>query len=258
MKNNEKQCYDPGMAYIVVTFFLFTISCFGQYYPNQQNNSISVEADAEILVAPNQVEILAGIETNEVTLTEARLENSKRAGAVLAAARKLGIADGDLKTDFFRVEPAYSNRPGERASGPPIRFWVRSNLSITLHDPAKYEELLVAVLDAGATHIHRTSFVNTELRKYRDQARDLAVKAGVEKAKDLAAAANSSISSKPTNIALRGMWDYSSYDYWGNNYGGAAMSQNRSVANEAPGSGSVSLGRISVKASVSLTFTLNP
>ena len=36
------------------------------------------------------------------------------AGAILAAARKIGIADGDLKTDFFRVEPAYSSRPEDR------------------------------------------------------------------------------------------------------------------------------------------------
>jgi uncharacterized protein YggE len=38
-----------------------------------------------------------------------------------------------------------------------------------------------AAVDAGATHIHGVDFETTELRKYRDQARSLAVKAATEK-----------------------------------------------------------------------------
>ena len=94
------------MAYIVLTFFLFTLSCFGQY-PNQ---TITTDGDAQILVAPDQVEILAGIETNEVALTDARNENSKRARAILAPAKKLGVADGDSKTDFFALKQITSKK----------------------------------------------------------------------------------------------------------------------------------------------------
>ena len=243
------------MAYIVLTFFLFTISCFGQY----SNPTITTEGDAQILVAPDQVEIVAGIETNEVALADARNENAKRARAILAAAKKLGVADGDSKTDFFRVEPNYKqdNIGGTMHSiGPPIRYWVRSNVSILLKDPSKYEELLVAILDAGATHIHRTAFSTTQLKKYRDQARDLAVKAAIQKAKDLVASAGLQIDPKPINISVRGVWDTSSYGYWGGGGPNEYMSQNRVTASEAPGAGSVSLGRISVSAAVSLTFKL--
>lgn len=47
---------------------------------------------------------------------------------------------------------------------------------------SKFDELLSSALQAGATHVYGISFRSTELKKYREQARSLAVKAALEKA----------------------------------------------------------------------------
>ena len=54
-------------------------------------------------------------------------------------------------------------------------------------DPGpKFEDLLSDALEAGVTHVQGIEFRTTELRKHRDRARSLALKAAQEKAELLA------------------------------------------------------------------------
>src|SRR5207248_8016628 len=122
------------------------------------------------------------------------------------------------------------------------------------------EEVLAAAVDAGATHIHHVEFETTELRKYRDEARALAVKAAAEKARDMAAAAGLKIAGPPTGISS---WNSGARSWYGSGWGfgggSGAMAQNV-VAYGGPGGGASegtdALGRISVTASVSMTYQL--
>jgi len=130
-------------------------------------------------------------------------------------------------------------------------------VAITLRDVSRFERLLSAVLTAGANRVYEVDFQTSELRKYRDQARELAVKAAIEKATAMASAAGSKVS-KPESI--------SAYNYGGGSaYGRNMMQQNvsQNVVSSAPGggdevSGTMAPGRIRVRASVSLTFRLLP
>lgn len=68
-----------------------------------------------------------------------------------------------------------------------IGYFVRKTVVVTLSDLALFESLLSQSLEAGATHVHGVEFRTTELRRYRDQARALAVNAAREKAEALCA-----------------------------------------------------------------------
>jgi len=52
-----------------------------------------------------------------------------------------------------------------------IGYFVRKNISITLKDVSKFEQLLSNVLQAGVNYVHGIDFRTTELRKHRDEAR---------------------------------------------------------------------------------------
>ena len=97
--------------------------------------------------------------------------------------------------------------------------------------------------------------MTTQLRKYRDEARALAIKAAIEKANDLASAAGMKVIGKPTGISS---YSYGGGSWYGRTRGGSMMAQN--VYQNAPGggelSGTIALGKISVTASVSATFRL--
>src|SRR5262249_58226568 len=61
-------------------------------------------------------------------------------------------------------------------------------MTITVRDISKLDALVESLVKAGGNRIDSIQYETSELRKYRDQARDLAVKAAREKAQALAAA----------------------------------------------------------------------
>ena len=102
---------------------------------------------------------------------------------VLAAAEQLGIPAKDIQTDHISIEPRYRDSYEQRDF---IGYFVRQTIVITLKDVSQFEDLLTAVLDAGANYVHGIQFRTTELRKHKDEARALAINAAREKAVALA------------------------------------------------------------------------
>jgi uncharacterized protein len=108
------------------------------------------------------------------------------------------------------------------------------------------------------THVHGIEFRTTELRKHRDQARMLALKAAQEKAELLTRETGSKLG-KVLSIGEASFGYSSSYaSWWGERYGGG-MSQNVSQT-----FGGVSMvsdstlapGHISIRATVGASFAL--
>jgi hypothetical protein len=215
-------------------------------------HTISVTGDAEIKVVPDRVLVVVGVETRHQALAEARRQNDVLARAVIAAAATLRIDPSNVQTDFIQVHIRYDTTNRAVVS----YYEVEKAISVTLEDISRFEDFLNAALDAGANHIYRVSFYTTELRKHRDQARALAVKAAIEKANDMAAAAGLRVAGKPLGI--------SSYSYgggsWYGRYGdhGIPTAQNVYLAGPSGANeGTVALGRISVTATVTMSFLLD-
>ena len=114
------------------------------------------------------------------------------------AARDFHIDEGDIQTDSIHVEMAYDSHDGTVVD----YYQVTKSVQVFLRDVSKFEPLLTGVLRAGANHIYDVQFSTSELRKYRDQARALAVKAAIEKANDLASAAGLKVAGKPAGFPL--------------------------------------------------------
>ena len=231
------------MRYIT-TLALFALPLFAQA------QDLSVTGDAEIQVTPDRVRLALGVETRDKLLAQARLRNDSGVKAVLAAVRAIGVDSGDIQTDFMKVDMRYQNGDGTAVD----YYIVEKTIAVTLKNVARFEDLLNAVLDAGANHIYDVDFTTTELRKHRDEARALAAKAALEKARDLAITAGMSLIEKPAGISTS---SYGGGSWYGRFRNGAFVSQN--VYQNASGStttGSIALGKISVTASVSMTFHL--
>ena len=113
----------------------------------------------------------------------------------------------------------------------------------------------------GVNYIHGIDFQTTEFKKYREQARELALKAAKEKAEKMAAVLGQSVGA-PIQISESysgsPWWYWSSWSGWG--YGrNQSMAQN--VIENVPGdsgeiSETVALGKISIRAAVTVTFEL--
>ena len=237
---------------LVVLLFLFPFSPAKA----QSSRSISVSGEAQVNVVPDQVILTLGIETWDKVLKTAKADNDTRVARILAVAKKYDVPAEKVKTDYITIEPRYQNGYTQSDF---IGFFVRKNIVITLNDISKFEDLLSDSLDAGANFVHGIQFRTTELRKYRDHAREAAIKAAKEKAAALAGAIGLKIG-KATAISEDSFgWWY--YGGWWGSMGGGAQSQN--VMQNAPSSGSptgddntLAPGQIAVTARVSLVFEL--
>jgi len=218
--------------------------------------SISVTGEAEIRVVPDEVLITLGVETSHRDLSVAVRRNDQRVAEVIRVAAAHGIQSKDIQTDYISIEPSYDDYYAD----PPIisGFVVRKSVVVTSKDIGKFERLLTALSETGITNVHGVQFRTTELRKYRDQARALATKAALEKARDMAGVLGMKVG-LATSMAENqvGWWSWYGYGWWGNR--SQQMTQNVVVnVEDVPLSSDSTFapGQISVTARVSITFQM--
>jgi uncharacterized protein YggE len=221
-----------------------------------QGGEISVNGEAMVRVEPDEILVTFGIETRDKDILVAKRMNNDILQKALAAIQECGVSEQDIQTDHLSIQEGYD---GAHVPKNFIGYFVRNTLVVTLDEASEVEELVTQALVAGVNYLHGIEFRTTELRKYRDQARELALQAALEKAERMAAVLGQSVGS-PVQISEG--WSPSMYPSswsgWG--YGrGRGMSQNV-IQNAEGGSGeitdTIALGKISIQASVRVTFEL--
>jgi uncharacterized protein YggE len=220
--------------------------------------TIKVSGNAQVMVAPDEVILTLGAESWAVKLIAAKANNDLIVQKVIGVTKQFNIPAKDVQTDYLNIQPSFDNYEQHALTG----YYVRRNVVITLKDLTRFEDLLSATLEAGVNYVHGIDFRTSELRKYRDQARDLALQAAKEKAQAMAARLGQTVGDPLTIQESNNYWytPYSSYWSWGYNGG---MSQN--VVQNAAGPASSDLsqseqamapGQIAVSATVEVEFVM--
>lgn len=219
---------------------------------------ITASGESVVYVTPDRIDVALGIETRDLDILSAKQKNNDILKKTLAAIEELGVAGKDIQTDHLSIEPRYRNDYDKEIF---LGYFVRNTLTVTLNDPTLVEELLAKVLQAGVNYIHGVNFQTTALRRFRDQAREAALKAAKEKADAMARALGQSVGA-PVQISENTSgqpWSYySSWFSWG--YGrGQANAQNvvQYALSSSGGSGeTIAIGKIAVRANVTVVFEL--
>lgn len=218
---------------------------------------ISVSGSAEVKVIPDEVFVNVGIEIRDADLAKAKREHDLLMERALAYLKAEKIDAKDIQTDYINIQPTYERDSNSK----PIAYIVRKSIEIRLADVKKLESLISGLLENGVNNVHGITLRTTELRKYRDQARAMAIRAAREKADALASELGVKCG-KPYNINANewGGW-WNSGRYWGGS--GHYAYQNTSFNGSVPATGnpadngsSLSLGQISVSATVNVSFLL--
>lgn len=149
-----------------------------------QPRLITVTGEAEVRVVPDEVVFDLTVQTLNRDMRVAKSQTDERLKRTLELTRKYKIAPADVQTDYVRLEPRYRGGDETRTL---VGYSVRKDLVFTLRDASQAEELLSEVIEAGITRINSVNFRSSQLRKHRDEARALAIKAAREKAVALTA-----------------------------------------------------------------------
>lgn len=173
---------------------------------------------------------------------------------LLQAVRNTGVEDRHIATDNLNVSLRYY--PNDYMTS--ISAYVVSRTyAATLKDPAKLEPFIDTILQNGANQLTDVQFYNTEMRKHRDKARQLAIKAAKEKATALAEAVDCRIGQPRTIGETSSYWSPSrSSQFRGHMFQNVV--QEAPVETPAPEGETMPLGQIGIKATVSATFDLEP
>jgi uncharacterized protein YggE len=206
---------------------------------------VRVVGTAEVKVVPDRAVIEVGVERQDPSASAAKHAEDAAARRILATLRGNGIDGKDIQTTFLSLQPQSRYVKKVRIS----YFVAQQTLTIMVRDLAKLDELLEALVKAGGNRIDSIGYETSDLRKYRDQARDLAVKAAREKAEALAKALGQEIG-KAQSIEEVAESEYSRgrtsnvIDYF-------------AVADKARAGPSIAVGQKTVSASVTVQFELN-
>src|SRR5215468_3880528 len=238
------------MRYVALFLIVCCVLSNAQIFRDKP--TVEVNGDAEVKVVPDRVSIQFGVETRNASLEAATAGTDAAVKKIIAAFRKLGIDESDIQTDYIRVEIAYAN---EGRSTTIDHYSAIKGVQVTLKDVARFDQLLQTGLKSGANKIDNVDFSTSELRKYRDQARAMAVKAAIEKAHDVAKAGEFRIAEKPLTVnASNSSVFWPVYGY--GRYSGYMQNAVQNVGGSAGSGDSVALGKISVSASVTMVFEI--
>ena len=221
---------------------VFTACCLWAQEKNAQPRGVTTTGTAEISVVPDLVLLQVGVENQSPRARTAKAAADATSRKILAALKDLGIDSKDIQTAYLSLQPQFDYRKGMQIS----YFSAEQSLTVKLRDISKIDDVLDALIKAGGNRVDGIEYQSSELRKYRDQARDEAVKAAHEKAEALAKAVGQQIG-KAISIEEERPQLYSPYS---NVAFEAGMSRAKA---RGP---STSPGQMKVNASVTVTFDL--
>lgn len=212
--------------------------------------SIEVSGTGELKVVPDEIVLIFGIETQDMSLDKAKTENDTRARKILLLVKELQIDPKDVQTDYVSISPEYEREDSKTVFK---GYEVSVSIQVLLHDTARYDELVTKALSAGANRLHRVDFRSSEVRKHREEARRMALVAARKKAEKMAAALDCRIG-KPLSIVENHQSSLFGSGRFVNN---TAQSFEEEPSRDPDSDQStLALGRISVTAMVSVRFEL--
>lgn len=209
---------------------------------------ITVTGQAEVLVVPDEVAFNLRVVTMDKELSPAQAKNDQVVKTLLAMARKYQIPPTQVQTDHISLSQRFSDEDATKKPSVFLGYTVSKKVSIILRDVSKAEDLLADIFKSGVSNIEDVDFRSTQLRKYKDQARALAIRAAQEKATALTREIGQTIG-KAYSITEEGLNNFSYSQNVSNN-----MSSVRGSSSDEPST--IALGQISITARVVVSFEL--
>lgn len=206
---------------------------------------VRVTGTSEVKVAPDRAVIELGVQKQDPNASAAKRAADQASRRILAALKAQGVDEKDMQTTYLSLQPESYTRKGVRIS----YFVANETMLITVRDLSRLDSLLEELVKAGGNRIDSIGYEVSDMRKYRDQARELAIKAAREKAQALAQALGQE-AGKAHSIEEVAEPEYAL----------AGMRANSAYAYEAPAktlSPSIAPGQKTISASVVVSFDLN-
>ncbi|HET7570757.1 MAG TPA: SIMPL domain-containing protein [Gammaproteobacteria bacterium] len=162
---------------------LLSVPVFAQGMP--AGPYITVSGQGRVQVVPDVLDIHLSVEKRDKSIEAAQRDVDRHTAQAVEVARRFGIAKADITSTRVSISPQYDYQ-----SKPPrlLGYDVRREVSLTLRDIGKYDQLLSALVKAGVNRISGVSARYSKPATLRDEAFARAVADARAKAGKLAQA----------------------------------------------------------------------
>jgi uncharacterized protein YggE len=176
-----------GAALLIVASLM--AGCAGALESTEARRAIAVTGTGSVSMRPDLAVVTLGAEARRPGLADAVADVSQRMTAVLARLRALGIAERDVRTVTYAIEPrATSPRPDE---APPriTAYHVANVVQVKSRRLDGVAALVEAAVTAGANTVRGIAFTVEDPAAAQAEARTLAVRDAAARARRIADAA---------------------------------------------------------------------
>ncbi len=139
---------------------------------------IKVRADGEVKAIPDRVVIVLGVQSRDSLMNNAKAQNDDMTLKMIRIAKKYGVRDSNISTEYYVVEPKYEDHIKTKFIG----YWVSRRIVVNLNDFKRFESLRNEFLDQGLENIQSIRFEISDPDKYTDQALVAALKKATARA----------------------------------------------------------------------------
>ena len=149
---------------------------------------VVVSGEGKVNVIPDLAQVRSGVTTNAKNVKEAVESNSRIMAAIITALTESGIAQKDIQTAQFSIQPVYASQD-QHSESKLTAYRVSNQVIAKIRHIDKLGDVLERLAAAGATDVWNIDFMVSDPSKALDEARETAIADARRKAEVFARAA---------------------------------------------------------------------
>ncbi|MCX6721367.1 MAG: SIMPL domain-containing protein [Candidatus Staskawiczbacteria bacterium] len=175
----------------VLVFFVGQILLQNKSLDQQNIYQITVSGEGKVYAKPDVALISLGVTSQATTVSDVTKANTDKMNTVIAAVKKLGVADKDIQTTNYNLTPNYTTQiipmmypvqPSGKISG----YTLEQTVQVKIRDFTKVGDILSQVTSSGANLVGDLQFTIDNPEQFKEQARAQAIKQAKTNAQNLA------------------------------------------------------------------------
>ncbi len=159
----------------ILVLFLTLALCLGAAPALAEDaHTVTAQGTATVTVKPDMATFTVGVSTQDKSVSTAQSANTKAMQQVLKSLKTAGVAEEDLQTDSYIVNPVYDYQ-GDNYEQVLKGYSVTNTVQVTVHSLDQLPALLDAAVVAGANETYGVNFQSSQYDAAYEQALQAAV-----------------------------------------------------------------------------------
>ena len=139
-----------------------------QPHPTLPGETVSISGTGRVTVTPDRFTFTVGVQTVAATVEQAVNENNERVASTIAALKRAGATDREIRTSNFAIWPQQDY--SQQGKLPRILgYQVSNNITVTRDKVGEAGKLLQVAVNAGVNQSSGLQFEVSDPAKGRDQ-----------------------------------------------------------------------------------------